>query len=135
MNVLRDNKDSVMAMLEAFVYDPLISWRLLGPGKDDVQEDIWGESVKSPVNRALERVQEESADTNDSDDDDDDEDNDGRVEQESSNDLGILSPSAAGDGLQRSNSYEAPEEGGINENINSRYDMESYLIDQTILID
>lgn len=27
--MLRDNKDSVMAMLEAFVYDPLISWRLL----------------------------------------------------------------------------------------------------------
>jgi hypothetical protein len=29
MSVLRSNKDSVMAMLEAFVYDPLISWRLL----------------------------------------------------------------------------------------------------------
>jgi hypothetical protein len=27
--VLRDNRDSVMAMLEAFVFDPLISWRLL----------------------------------------------------------------------------------------------------------
>jgi hypothetical protein len=29
MRVLRDNRDSLMAMLEAFVYDPLISWRLL----------------------------------------------------------------------------------------------------------
>lgn len=29
MSVLRDNKDSLMAMLEAFVHDPLISWRLL----------------------------------------------------------------------------------------------------------
>ncbi|KAG2382314.1 hypothetical protein C9374_005516 [Naegleria lovaniensis] len=29
MRVLRDNKDSVMAMLEAFVHDPLINWRLL----------------------------------------------------------------------------------------------------------
>lgn len=29
MRVLRENKDSVMAMLEAFVYDPLINWRLL----------------------------------------------------------------------------------------------------------
>lgn len=28
MRVLRENKDSVMAMLEAFVYDPLISWKL-----------------------------------------------------------------------------------------------------------
>ena len=27
--MLRSNKDSLMAMLEAFVYDPLISWRLL----------------------------------------------------------------------------------------------------------
>ncbi|KAF9509645.1 hypothetical protein BS47DRAFT_139059 [Hydnum rufescens UP504] len=29
MTVLRDNKDSLMAVLEAFVYDPLINWRLL----------------------------------------------------------------------------------------------------------
>jgi len=29
MTVMRDNKDAVMAMLEAFVYDPLITWRLL----------------------------------------------------------------------------------------------------------
>jgi phosphatidylinositol kinase/protein kinase (PI-3 family) len=29
MRVLRSNKDSLMAMLEAFVYDPLISWGLL----------------------------------------------------------------------------------------------------------
>ena len=29
MRVLRDNKESLMAVLEAFVYDPLISWRLL----------------------------------------------------------------------------------------------------------
>lgn len=32
MQVLRDNKDSLMAMLEAFVYDPLINWRLLTAG-------------------------------------------------------------------------------------------------------
>lgn len=29
MRVLRANKDSLMAVLEAFVYDPLINWRLL----------------------------------------------------------------------------------------------------------
>ena len=29
MRVMRNNRDSMMAMLEAFVYDPLISWRLL----------------------------------------------------------------------------------------------------------
>lgn len=31
MVVLRTNKDSLMAVLEAFVYDPLIAWRLM-PG-------------------------------------------------------------------------------------------------------
>jgi len=45
MKILRDNKDSVMAMLEAFVYDPLISWRLVADNKsasaaqDNVEED------------------------------------------------------------------------------------------------
>lgn len=34
MAVLRDNKDSLMAMLEAFVYDPLISWKLLTGNKE-----------------------------------------------------------------------------------------------------
>jgi len=33
MRVLRENKDSLMAVLEAFVYDPLINWRLLTPPK------------------------------------------------------------------------------------------------------
>lgn len=29
MRVLREHKDSVMAVLEAFVYDPLLNWRLM----------------------------------------------------------------------------------------------------------
>ncbi|KAF4710584.1 phosphatidylinositol kinase- protein kinase tor1, partial [Perkinsus olseni] len=29
MQLLRTNKDAVMAMLEAFVFDPLITWRLM----------------------------------------------------------------------------------------------------------
>merc|ERR1712147_196210 len=29
MKVMRDNKESLIAVLEAFVYDPLISWRLI----------------------------------------------------------------------------------------------------------
>jgi phosphatidylinositol kinase/protein kinase (PI-3 family) len=33
MNVLRDNRDSLVAMLEAFVYDPLVSWRLADVAK------------------------------------------------------------------------------------------------------
>jgi FKBP12-rapamycin complex-associated protein len=35
MRVLRDNKESVLALLEAFVHDPLISWRLVA---DDASE-------------------------------------------------------------------------------------------------
>ncbi len=31
MRVLRENRESVMAVLEAFVHDPLINWRLLQP--------------------------------------------------------------------------------------------------------
>ena len=34
MKVLRDNKESLMAVLEAFVYDPLINWRLMQPDMD-----------------------------------------------------------------------------------------------------
>jgi phosphatidylinositol kinase/protein kinase (PI-3 family) len=42
MHVLRDNKESLMAMLEAFVHDPLINWRLLDlttTGKDRINGD------------------------------------------------------------------------------------------------
>lgn len=35
MKVLRDNKEPLMAVLEAFVYDPLISWRLTAEGRGD----------------------------------------------------------------------------------------------------
>ncbi|XP_066917109.1 serine/threonine-protein kinase mTOR-like, partial [Clytia hemisphaerica] len=33
MRVLRENKDSLMAVLEAFVYDPLLNWRLIDTEK------------------------------------------------------------------------------------------------------
>jgi len=36
MRVLRDNRDSVNAVLEAFVYDPLITWRLLTTNRQTV---------------------------------------------------------------------------------------------------
>ena len=29
MDVLRHNRESIMAVLEAFVYDPLLNWRLM----------------------------------------------------------------------------------------------------------
>ena len=37
MKVLRENKESLMAVLEAFVHDPLIGWRLFTP--NDGRED------------------------------------------------------------------------------------------------
>lgn len=46
MRVLRDNRDSLMAVLEAFVYDPLINWRLLKkdavPSHARADEDVNG---------------------------------------------------------------------------------------------
>jgi len=39
MRVMRDNKESVMAVLEAFVYDPLINWRLLATTKQTMHGD------------------------------------------------------------------------------------------------
>ena len=38
MQVLRDNKESLMAVLEAFVYDPLLHWRLCGNSNEDKLE-------------------------------------------------------------------------------------------------
>jgi FKBP12-rapamycin complex-associated protein len=36
MSVLHRNKDSLMAVLEAFVYDPLLNWRLIEGGTQSV---------------------------------------------------------------------------------------------------
>lgn len=38
MRVLRDNKESVLALLEAFVHDPLISWRLVTDDANNAAE-------------------------------------------------------------------------------------------------
>jgi phosphatidylinositol kinase/protein kinase (PI-3 family) len=40
MNVLRDSRDSLVAMLEAFVYDPLISWRLAALSRNNASGQI-----------------------------------------------------------------------------------------------
>lgn len=42
MSVLRKNKDSLMAVLEAFVYDPLLNWRLLDATKKSKVVDATG---------------------------------------------------------------------------------------------
>lgn len=55
MAVLRDNKDSLVAMLEAFVYDPLISWRLLDQAADDTSKEA--EIVTSSNSRESNRAE------------------------------------------------------------------------------
>ncbi len=49
MAVLRDNRDSLVAMLEAFVYDPLISWRLLSQDANAEREQQAYDSDSSSV--------------------------------------------------------------------------------------
>jgi FKBP12-rapamycin complex-associated protein len=38
MRMMRNNKESVMAVLEAFIYDPLVTWRLLSAQEREAQE-------------------------------------------------------------------------------------------------
>eukprot|EP01127_Copromyxa_protea_P021217 TRINITY_DN7249_c0_g1_i1.p1 TRINITY_DN7249_c0_g1~~TRINITY_DN7249_c0_g1_i1.p1 ORF type:complete len:2507 (+),score=519.55 TRINITY_DN7249_c0_g1_i1:98-7618(+) len=40
MGVLREHKESIMAVLEAFLYDPLINWKIRGPNKFNVEEGL-----------------------------------------------------------------------------------------------
>jgi len=50
MRVLRANKESLMAVLEAFVHDPLINWRLLNTGNqlsEETDDDNKHESAPS----------------------------------------------------------------------------------------
>eukprot|EP00397_Hematodinium_sp_SG-2012_P000203 GEMP01000203.1.p1 GENE.GEMP01000203.1~~GEMP01000203.1.p1 ORF type:complete len:1732 (+),score=334.48 GEMP01000203.1:1967-7162(+) len=53
MTLMRDNKDAVMAMLEAFVYDPLITWRLLPRSKASGDR---GEDMFSPKSHQKSRT-------------------------------------------------------------------------------
>lgn len=60
MRVLRENKESLMAVLEAFVYDPLINWRLLTPNSPDMSktsnklqtEESSSDGIAASFNRA-----------------------------------------------------------------------------------
>lgn len=48
MDVLRKNRDSLMAVLEAFVHDPLLNWRLLENNANDQNVPVPSTSSKSP---------------------------------------------------------------------------------------
>jgi serine/threonine-protein kinase mTOR len=40
MQVLRENRESLLAVLEAFVYDPLLNWRLMRADTDTHDEGM-----------------------------------------------------------------------------------------------
>jgi FKBP12-rapamycin complex-associated protein len=71
MGVLRENRDSLMAIFEAFVSDPVITWRLEQPEekKDGPRKDGSG----SPEQDAAD-AEDEDNDSAGGDDDDDEED-------------------------------------------------------------
>ena len=57
MRVIRDNKESLMAVLEAFIHDPLLNWRLgqrespIEPGfPSERRQSIMGELEAAQVN-------------------------------------------------------------------------------------
>lgn len=53
MNILRDNRNSVMAMLEAFVYDPLISWRLIAQDNETTTTTTVTNAVEKAVRQSM----------------------------------------------------------------------------------
>lgn len=64
MRVLRTNKDSVMAMLEAFVHDPLINWRLLN-ATENMPTDVAGQ--QQTTERSIDNGDEAEVGFNDGD--------------------------------------------------------------------
>jgi len=65
MRLLRDNRDSLMAVLEAFVHDPLVNWRLVankgsGPNsaveEDDESDVVEDETLNQKAVAVIERV-------------------------------------------------------------------------------
>ncbi|KDQ22311.1 hypothetical protein PLEOSDRAFT_1051426 [Pleurotus ostreatus PC15] len=54
MRVLRENKESLMAVLEAFVYDPLINWRLMQADADGRRQHELDEELESDPEHAAE---------------------------------------------------------------------------------
>ncbi len=49
MTVLRESRDTLVAMLEAFVYDPLISWRLIGDTEKNENDERISRAVELRV--------------------------------------------------------------------------------------
>ncbi|XP_068618074.1 serine/threonine-protein kinase mTOR-like [Battus philenor] len=47
MHVLHKHRDSVMAVLEAFVYDPLLNWRLIDNDRHSITESSFSSDIDS----------------------------------------------------------------------------------------
>jgi serine/threonine-protein kinase mTOR len=62
MGVLREKSDSLNAMLEAFVHDPLIGWKLLSgdkslEGAEESEKALAGGAVNEQALRVTRRIQ------------------------------------------------------------------------------
>ncbi|KXJ19826.1 Serine/threonine-protein kinase mTOR [Exaiptasia diaphana] len=71
MRTLREHKDSVMAVLEAFVYDPLLNWRLMdsaapkikrSKGRSDTMTEAVGEDILEGVDVSRDKPTNKKAD-------------------------------------------------------------------------
>lgn len=58
MTVLRESRDSFVAMLEAFVYDPLISWRLVGLSSGAISNELDHNDLVPEKNNGVELLTE-----------------------------------------------------------------------------
>lgn len=131
MAVLRDNKDSLVAMLEAFVYDPLISWRMLDQSADEVAKEsevfpsnsLESQGKRSSVKLEANNVavahttlpgpiqEEQDEDGEEEDDEDEEDDNDDNDEDDDNNDNGI--DDGDDDRDDQDEDDEEPIEGGV----------------------
>ena len=143
MAVLRDNKDSLVAMLEAFVYDPLISWRLLDQPADEVAKESEvvpsnslesqkagrRSSVKLEANNVAvahtilpgpiqEEQDEDGEEEDDNDEEDDDDDN--PEDDDNSDDDNDIDDGDDGDDQDEDN--EEPIESGVNMDSSKSHD-------------
>jgi serine/threonine-protein kinase ATR len=55
MEILRDNKDSLTSVLEAFVHDPLVEWEQARQRSRDGKRDIreWADQSLQPIEAKL----------------------------------------------------------------------------------
>ena len=140
MAVLRDNKDSLVAMLEAFVYDPLISWRMLDQSADEVAKEsevVPSNSLESQGRRSSVKLEannvavahttlpgpiqeEQDEDAEEEDDEDEEDDDDDNDEDDDNNDNDI--DDGDDDGDDQDEDDEEPIERGVDMDSSKSHD-------------